>query len=92
MAELGLGHASAAVSSLRRALYVDPAFGLAAFKLGRAHEARGNAVAAARAYEQALRTVDSTDARHDQILGQVDVGDVAAACALRLEALREDAA
>jgi chemotaxis protein methyltransferase CheR len=52
-AELGLGHTDAAVSSLRRALYVDPSFGLAAFVLARAHERRGDLTAAARAYDQA---------------------------------------
>jgi len=51
------------VTSLRRTLYVDPSFGLAAFRLARAHE-------------QALRTLD-----------QVDLGDVAAACSLRLTTL-----
>ena len=88
MAELGLGDTSAAVSSLRRALYVDPAFGLAAFTLGRAHEQGGDRAAAARAYEQALRTLNSDDTRHDEILDQVDFGDVAVACAIRLRALR----
>jgi tetratricopeptide (TPR) repeat protein len=88
LAELGLAHADAAVTSLRRALYVDPSFGLAAFELGRAHQQCGDRTAAARAYEQALRTFDAGDSRHDAILGQVDIGDVAAACALRLKSLR----
>jgi tetratricopeptide (TPR) repeat protein len=89
LAELGLADADAAVSSLRRALYVDPSFGLAAFELGRAHEDRGDRTAAARAYEQALRTLEADDSRHAAILGQVDVGDVASACALRLKSLRK---
>ncbi len=38
---LEAGDAPAAAASLRRALYVDPTFGLAAFTLGRAHEAAG---------------------------------------------------
>jgi chemotaxis protein methyltransferase CheR len=88
MAELGLGDTAAAVSSLRRALYVDPTFGLAAFKLGRAHEQRGDEAAAARAYEQALHTIEAGDTRHEAILDQVDLGDVAGACALRLARLR----
>jgi chemotaxis protein methyltransferase CheR len=87
LAELGLGYADAAVISLRSALYVDPTFGLAAFKLGRAHEERGDSVAAVRAYEQALRSLASNGERDDTILDQVDVGDVAAACAMRLRAL-----
>jgi chemotaxis methyl-accepting protein methylase len=88
MAELGLGDTRAAVSSLRRALYVDPGFGLAAFTLGRAHEQSGDGAAAARAYEQTLRALNSEETRHTQILDQVDFGDVAAACAIRLRALR----
>jgi chemotaxis protein methyltransferase CheR len=88
LAELGVGDPDSAAASLRRALYVDPAFGLAAFQLGRAHERRGDGAAAARAYEQALHTLDSGDGRHDAILDQVDLGDVASACAMRLKALR----
>ena len=63
LAELGLGHPAAAVSSLRRALYVDPAFGLAAFTARTRYEERGDGAAAARAYEQALRTL--TEAMRD---------------------------
>lgn len=88
LAELGLGDPTSAAASLRRALYVDPAFGLAAFQLGRAHDRRGDGPAAARAYEQALHTLEPGDARHAAILDQVDLGDVAAACAIRLKALR----
>jgi chemotaxis protein methyltransferase CheR len=88
LAELGLANADAAVTSLRRALYIDPSFALAAFELGHAHQERGDRTAAARAYEQALRTLDADDSRHDAILGQVDIGDVASACALRLKSLR----
>lgn len=88
LTELGTGDAEAAVRSLRRALYVDPSFGLAAFKLGRAHEELRDGPAAARAYEQALRTLKPGDAKHDLILDQVDLGDVAGACEIRLQALR----
>ena len=88
LTELGSGDAEAAVGSLRRALYVDPTFGLAAFKLGRAHEELCDRPAAARAYEQALRALESGDAKHDLILAQVDLGDVAGACEIRLQALR----
>jgi chemotaxis protein methyltransferase CheR len=90
LAELGLGDTDAAVVSLRRALYVDPSFGLAAFKLARAHELRGDRDAAARAYEQALHTLDPDDMRHDAILDQVDVADVAVACGLGLTRMREE--
>jgi chemotaxis protein methyltransferase CheR len=89
LVELERGDARAAVASLRRALYVDPSFALAAFKLGRANEAAGDKTAALRAYEQALRTIDPDDERHELLLEQVDLGDIAAACSARVEALRK---
>ncbi|HEY1358670.1 MAG TPA: CheR family methyltransferase [Thermoleophilaceae bacterium] len=92
LAELGLGDCDGAVGSLRRALYVDPGFGLAAFQLGRAQERRGDPAAAARAYDQALRTLDPDDARHAEILDQVDLADVAGACSLRVKELKRGAA
>ena len=92
LAELGLGEPDAAVASLRRALYVDPTFGLAAFKLARAQELRGDRDAAVRAYEQALHTLDPDDSRHEAILDQVNVADVAVACGLSLTRLRESPA
>jgi chemotaxis protein methyltransferase CheR len=85
--ELEGGQALAAAASLRHVLYVDPTFGLAAFALGRAHEAMGDAGAARRAYEQALRTIDTEDERHDHLLEQVDLVDVATACRARLATL-----
>ena len=85
LAELGLGEAAAAIRSFRRALYLDPSFGLAAFELGRAHDAQGDQKAARRVYEQALRTLDPDDDRHRVILDQVDRADVVAACRARLE-------
>jgi chemotaxis protein methyltransferase CheR len=91
LAQLGVGDSRSAVASLRRALYVDPAFGLAAFQLARAHEELGDRTAAARAYEQALRTLEPGNPVHEAILDQVDLGDVAVACSLRLRALREAA-
>lgn len=89
LAELGRGEASAAISSFRRALYLDPSFGLAAFELARAHDAQGDEKAARRAYEQALRTLDPDDDRHRVILAQVDLADVMAACRARLGTRRE---
>ena len=88
LVELESDDAGAAIASLRRALYIDPSFGLAAFTLGRAHDAAGDERAALRAYEHALRTLDSDGERHELILEQVDLGDVAAACRARLAALR----
>ena len=81
---LETGDPRAAASALRRALYVDPTFGLAAFSLGRAHEEAGDMPAARRAYEQALRTLDLADDRHDHLLAQIDLSDVASACRARL--------
>jgi chemotaxis protein methyltransferase CheR len=88
LVQLESGELEPAVGSLRRALYIDPSFGLAAFKLGRAHDALGDVAAARRAYEQALRTIAPEDERHEVLLQQVDLGDVAAACRARLGALR----
>jgi SAM-dependent methyltransferase len=85
--ELEAGEASAAAASLRHVLYLDPSFGLAAFALGRAHEAMRDTSAARRAYEQALRTIDLTDERHDHLLEQVDLTDVVTACRARLATL-----
>ena len=87
LAELEAGDAAAAVSALRRALYAEPQFGLAAFQLGRAYESLGNHGAARRAYEQALRTCDPEGDLHEPLLGQVDLGDVVAAAKTRLDAL-----
>jgi chemotaxis protein methyltransferase CheR len=84
MVELEAGDAARAAASLRRALYVDPSFALASFTLGRAHDALGDAGGARRAYEQALRTLDPEDDRHELLLQQVDLGDIAAACRARL--------
>ena len=88
MVELESGDPAHAVDSLRRALYADPTFGLAAFTLARACDALGDRDAARRAYEQALRTLEPEDDRHELLLQQVDLGDVAAACRARLAALR----
>jgi chemotaxis methyl-accepting protein methylase len=69
------GDAPGAIHSLRRALYFDPAFGVAAFALGCAHDANGKPAAALRAYEQALRTL-------------VGAPDLVAVCQTRAAALR----
>ena len=82
---------AAAVRSLRRALFVEPHFGLAAFKLGGAHEALGDLPAARRAYRQALRALEP-HARHEPFLGQIDLADVAAATHARLDVLAATAA
>ena len=79
------GNPGQAAAAFRRALYVDPGFTLAAFTLGCAYDALGNPRAARRAYEQALRMLRPDDDRHDALLQQVDIGDVATACRARLK-------
>jgi chemotaxis protein methyltransferase CheR len=81
---LEAGEPARAVAAFRRALYIDPTFALAAFTLGCAYDALGDKAAARRAYEQALRTLDPGDTRHEVLLQQVDIGDIAAACQTRL--------
>ena len=87
VAELEAGDAAAAITSLRRALYLDPMFCLAAFQLGRAHDTVGDETAARRAYEQVLRTLQPEDDRHEALIAQIDVSDIAAACRARIMAL-----
>ena len=89
LAELSGGDPVAAIGSLRRTLYVDPRYAPAAFLLGRAHEQLTDGTAAGRAYEHALKTLEPGDGRQEAMIAQVDLGDVAAACAIRLKVLRE---
>jgi chemotaxis methyl-accepting protein methylase len=86
LAELESDDPAAAVGSLRRALYAEPLFGLAAFKLGGALESLGDVPAARRAYEQALRALEP-DERHETLLAQVDLADIARATRARLDVL-----
>jgi chemotaxis protein methyltransferase CheR len=89
-AEIESGDAPAAIVSLRRALYLDPDLGLAAFQLGRAHEALADRRAAQRAYRQALRTLerDGVDrGLQESLLGQVNLEDIIRAVHMRLDAL-----
>jgi chemotaxis protein methyltransferase CheR len=81
---LEAGDPGRAAAALRRALFIDGAFALAAFTLGRAYDVLGDANAARQAYARALRTLDPDDHRHEQMLQQVDIGDIAAACRARL--------
>lgn len=81
---LEAGEPTRAAAALRRALYTDGTFALAAFTLGRAYDVLGDDGAARRAYAQALRTLDLADERHALLLQQVDLGDIAAACRTRL--------
>jgi len=83
------GQPAAAAAALRRALCTDARFALAAFTLGRAYDALGDTQAARRAYQQALRTLDPEDHRHEQMLQQIDISDIAAACRARLRGLGE---
>jgi chemotaxis protein methyltransferase CheR len=88
LSELATGDPASATGSLRRALYIDPTFALAAFQLGRAHDLCGQAPAAMRAYRRALRTLDPDDDRYPHLLERVNAGDIAAACRTRLAAAR----
>lgn len=81
---LEAGEPTTAAVAFRRALYADPAFAIAAFTLGCALDALGDGNGAQRAYEQALRTLDPADNRHELLLEQIAVGDIAAACRTRL--------
>ncbi len=73
-----------AARALRRALGQDPSLGLAAFTLGRACDRLGDPGAARAAYQHALSALDPADQRHELILQQIDVRDLAAACRARL--------
>jgi chemotaxis protein methyltransferase CheR len=84
LVRLGVGRPAEAAAALRRALFADPSFGLAAFTLGRAYDELGDTLAARRSYQLALRTLDPADDRHRQMLQQVGIGDITAACRLRL--------
>ena len=77
---LEAGEPVRAAAALRSALYADEAFALAAFTLGRAYDVLGDTSGARRAYEQALRTLNPEDHRHDLMLQQVGLDDIAAAC------------
>jgi chemotaxis protein methyltransferase CheR len=81
---LEAGKPEQAAAALRRALFADSNFALAAFTLGRAYDVLGDTLAARRSYQLALRTLDPADDRHQQLLQQVDIGDIAAACRVRL--------
>ncbi len=84
MVSLEAGDLVTAAAALRRALCADGSFALAAFTLGRAYDALGDGAAARRSYQLALRTLDPQDRRHDLILRQVDIGDIALAIQARL--------
>jgi chemotaxis methyl-accepting protein methylase len=87
VAELAREDARAALEPLRRALYIDPNFSLAAFKLASAHDALGEAGPARRAYERTLRTLDHRAAEQTARADQLDLLDMATACHTRLKAL-----
>ena len=89
LVELESGDAAAAVASLRRVLYLDPDFELAAFALGRAHEVVGELDAARRRYEQALRMLGSRPEPGERLAGPIDAATVVDACEARLAALTD---
>jgi Flp pilus assembly protein TadD len=87
LAELARNDARAAVEPLRRALYIDPNFSLAAFKLACAHDALGELGPARRAYERTQRTLDHCATAQRTRSEDLDLLDIAAACHTRLKAL-----
>jgi chemotaxis methyl-accepting protein methylase len=84
IAELGTDDPAAAIVSLRRALYIEPAFGLAAFQLARAYDVAGDERAAIRLYGRALGTLDAGVEHSRSLLGKLAVPDLADACRARL--------
>jgi chemotaxis protein methyltransferase CheR len=87
VSELAVDDPGAAVRSLRRALYIDPSFALAAFQLARGHELCGDVQAARRSYAQTLRALALDDERSAALLDDGDAGEIAAACRARLTAI-----
>jgi chemotaxis protein methyltransferase CheR len=87
VAEFAREDARAAVEPLRRALFIDPNFGLAAFKLACAHDALGELGSARRAYERTLRILDHCATEQTARSDQLDLLDMAAACHTRLQEL-----
>ncbi len=83
VAELARDRPRAAVGSLRRALYMDPTSGVAAFKLARAHDSLGESGPARRAYEQALRILE-LDVKERPVAEARDLAEVSTACRARL--------
>ncbi len=90
VAELARTNAPAALEPLRRALYIDPNFALAAFKLACAHDLLGEVQSARRAYERTLRTLDHCAAEQTARPDQSDLLDIAGACHARLRMLSRD--
>jgi chemotaxis protein methyltransferase CheR len=86
LSELAIDDPVAAVGSLRRALYVDPTFALAAFQLARAHELRGDLRAARRAYARTLQVLGQGEEQRSRLLEPADRDDIASACRARLGA------
>lgn len=84
LSELANGDSQAAIEALRRALYLEPSFALAAFQLGRAHDLQGDEQAARRAYAQTLRALAGDTDRSRLLTRPGDVGEIAAACRARL--------
>jgi chemotaxis protein methyltransferase CheR len=88
VAELARENPRAAVDPLRRALYIDPNFSLAAFNLARAHDALHEIQAAKRAYKQTLRTLDHSASDQTPAIDHSEQTDMTIACHARLRALR----
>jgi chemotaxis protein methyltransferase CheR len=81
------GDVVTAVEALRRALYLDPGFAVAALQLARAYELLGDLGSAERAYARTLRLTEDADDLSARVYDRVGAGDVAAACRARLAVL-----
>jgi chemotaxis protein methyltransferase CheR len=90
LVSLSAGDPAQAVAALRGALYSEGTFALAAFTLGRAYDVMGDCAAARRAYQRAMLALAADGERHEFLLQQVDVGDIAEACRTRLGETHED--
>jgi chemotaxis protein methyltransferase CheR len=90
--ELEAGDSDAAISSLRRVLYLDPEFELAAFALGRAHEEAGEPEAACRRYQQALHILKARPEPDERVAGAIEAATVIDACEARLAVLTDSGA
>jgi chemotaxis protein methyltransferase CheR len=83
------GDIDAAVTALRHACYLDPAFARAAFELGRAHDALDDRPAARRSYQLALDALTGAGAHEQRLLEPAEIKAIAGASAHRLATLAE---
>jgi chemotaxis protein methyltransferase CheR len=86
LAELARRDPRGAIASLRRAVYIDPSFSPALFKLACAYETLGSAGAARQAYERTLRSLSRYALAPRALVHAGELTDIAVACHARLSA------